>query len=70
MHPLRKQSERKPVMKEVHDIKGVCALPLPSCCGINVRWKEAKRSPRRKNKCWRGQAGWGEKGRLSSKLMG
>lgn len=30
-------------MKEVHDIKGVCALPLPACCGINVRWKEVKK---------------------------
>lgn len=72
MHPLRKQSERKTVMKEARDIKGVCALPLPSCCGINVRWKEVKRSHRRKrwtNKCRRGQAGWREM-TSQSKLMG
>ena len=47
MHPLRKQSKRKTGLKEGRDIKGVCALPLPSCGGINVRWKEAmdKRVP-------------------------
>lgn len=72
MHPVRKESERKTVLKEVHDIKGVCALPLPACCGINVKWKEVKRSrgrKRRTNKCRRGQAGRGN-AIPHSKLMG
>lgn len=48
MHPLGRQSERKTVMKGVCDIKGVCALLLPPCCGINVRWKEVRKKPQKK----------------------